>query len=47
MGLLLQGHLDLPERVTLDVVLKDPHPYQVRQLLQIIERYNLQLEEEE
>jgi hypothetical protein len=26
MRLLLQGHLDLPQRVTLDVVLKDPHP---------------------
>ncbi|MDY6910695.1 MAG: hypothetical protein SWC40_12270, partial [Thermodesulfobacteriota bacterium] len=25
MRLLLQGHLDLPQRVTLDVVLKDPH----------------------
>jgi hypothetical protein len=26
MRLLLQGHLDLPQRVTLDVVLKDLHP---------------------
>jgi len=26
MRLLLQGHVDLPQRVTLDVVLKDPHP---------------------
>ncbi|QCQ21914.1 hypothetical protein FDQ92_06825 [Desulfoglaeba alkanexedens ALDC] len=26
MRLLLQGHLDLPQRVTLYVVLKDPHP---------------------
>jgi len=30
MRLLLQGHLDLPQRVTLDVVLKDPHPSQFR-----------------
>jgi hypothetical protein len=26
MRLLFQGHLDLPQTVTLDVVLKDPHP---------------------
>jgi len=26
MRLLLQGYLDLPQRVTLDVVLKDLHP---------------------
>jgi hypothetical protein len=24
--LLLKGHLDLPQGVTLDVLLKDPHP---------------------
>jgi hypothetical protein len=30
MRLLLQGHLDLPQRVTLDVVLKDLHPFYFR-----------------
>gem|GEM_PF-3919870 len=31
MRLLLQGHLDLPQRVTLDVVLKDLHPAEMVQ----------------
>jgi hypothetical protein len=33
MRLLLQGHLDVPQRVTLDVVLKDPHPFPKRMVL--------------
>jgi predicted RNA binding protein YcfA (HicA-like mRNA interferase family) len=40
-------HPEVPELENLQDVGGKAKPYQVRQLLQIIERYNLQLEEEE
>jgi hypothetical protein len=40
-------HPEVPELVTLQDVGGKAKPYQVKQLLQIIERYNLQLEEEQ
>jgi len=40
-------HSEVPELVNLQDVGGKAKPYQVRQLLQIIERYNLQLEDEE
>jgi hypothetical protein len=39
-------HPDLPELVNLQDVGGKAKPYQVKQLLRIIERYNLQLEDE-
>lgn len=39
-------HVDIPELVNLQNVNGQAKPYQVRQLLQLIERYNLQMEEE-
>lgn len=39
-------HPDVPELVNLQNVKGKAKPYQVRQLLQIIERYNLQMEDE-
>jgi hypothetical protein len=40
-------HPEIPELVNLQNVGGKAKPYQVKQLLQIIERYNLRLEEEE
>ncbi len=40
-------HPDVPELVNLQNVKGKAKPYQVKQLLQIIERYNLQIEEGE
>jgi hypothetical protein len=40
MRLLLQGHLDLPQRVTLDVVLKDPYRIRLRGLTATETAYN-------
>jgi hypothetical protein len=39
-------HVDIPELVNLQNVNGQAKPYQVRQLLRLIERYNLQMEEE-
>jgi hypothetical protein len=40
-------HPEIPELVNLQNLGGKAKPYQVKQLLQIIEQYNLQLEEEE
>lgn len=40
-------HPDVPELVNLQNVKGKAKPYQVKQLLQIIEQYNLQMEDEE
>ena len=40
-------HPDVPELVNLQDVKGKAKPYQVKQLLQLIERYNLQMEDEE
>jgi predicted RNA binding protein YcfA (HicA-like mRNA interferase family) len=40
-------HPEVPELLNLQDVAGKAKPYQVRQLLQLVERYNLQLEEEE
>lgn len=39
-------HADIPELVNLQNVNGKAKPYQVKQLLQLIERYNLQMEED-
>jgi predicted RNA binding protein YcfA (HicA-like mRNA interferase family) len=39
-------HADIPELVNLQNVNGKAKPYQVKQLLRLIERYNLQMEEE-
>ena len=39
-------HVDIPELVNLQNVNGQAKPYQVKQLLRLIERYNLQMEEE-
>jgi predicted RNA binding protein YcfA (HicA-like mRNA interferase family) len=39
-------HPDVPELLNLQEVAGKAKPYQIRQLLRIIERHNLQLEEE-
>ena len=39
-------HSDVPELVNLQEVKGKAKPYQVKQLLQIVERYNLQMEDE-
>jgi hypothetical protein len=39
-------HPDIPELVNLQNVNGQAKPYQVQQLLRLIERYNLQMEEE-
>lgn len=41
------GLPDIPELVNLQNVNGQAKPYQVRQLLRLIERYNLQMEEEQ
>jgi hypothetical protein len=38
-------HADVPELVNLQNVNGQAKPYQVKQLLRLIERYNLQIEE--
>ncbi len=38
-------HSDLPELVNLQDVQGQAKPYQIRQFLRLVERYNLQLEE--
>jgi len=38
MRLLLQGHLDLAQRVTLDVVLKDVHPTRLSEVIRNLYR---------
>jgi len=43
---LIYIHTDIPELVNLQNVNGQAKPYQVRQLLRLIERYNLQMEEE-
>ncbi|OHD68413.1 MAG: hypothetical protein A2W19_14465 [Spirochaetes bacterium RBG_16_49_21] len=40
-------HPDIPELINLQNVKGKAKPYQVKQLLQTIERYNLQLEDKE
>ncbi len=40
-------HPQVPEMVNLQDIGGKAKPYQVRQLLQIVERYNLQLEDDE
>ncbi len=41
------AHPDVPELVNLQSVRSEAKPYQIRQFLRIVERYNLKLEEEE
>ena len=43
----IYAHADIPELINLQSVQGKVKPYQIRQLLQIIERYNLKMEEEE
>ena len=40
-------HPDIPELINLQNVKGKARPYQIRQLLQLIEKYNLQMEEPE
>ena len=40
-------HPDIPELVNLQSVRGDAKPYQIRQLLRLVERYNIALEEGE
>lgn len=40
-------HPDVPELLNLQNVKGEAKPYQIKQLLQLIERYNLQLEDDE
>jgi predicted RNA binding protein YcfA (HicA-like mRNA interferase family) len=40
-------HPDIPELINLQEVNGKAKPYQIRQFLQIIERYNLQMKEDE
>ena len=40
-------HPDIPELLSLQSVRNEAKPYQIRQLLRLVERYNLQLEDEE
>jgi predicted RNA binding protein YcfA (HicA-like mRNA interferase family) len=40
-------HPDVPELISLQSVKGKAKPYQIKQLLQIIERYNLQMEDDE
>ena len=39
-------HPDVPELLNLQNVKGEAKPYQIKQLLQLIERYNLQMEDE-
>jgi hypothetical protein len=41
------GRQDIPELVNLQEVQGEAKPYQIRQFLRLVERYNLRLEEEE
>lgn len=43
----IYAHPDVPELVNLQDVHGQAKPYQIKQLLAIVERYNLQLEESE
>ena len=40
------AHPDIPEMVNLQEVQGEAKPYQIRQLLRLVERYNLQLEDQ-
>ena len=40
------AHPDIPEMVNLQEVQGEAKPYQIRQFLRLVERYNLQLEDE-
>lgn len=40
-------HPDLPELLNLQDVRGEAKPYQIRQLLRVVERYNLELEDNE
>jgi predicted RNA binding protein YcfA (HicA-like mRNA interferase family) len=39
------SHPDLPELINMQSVSGEAKPYQIRQLLRLVERYNLKLEE--
>ncbi len=41
------GHPDISELVNIQAVQGEAKPYQIRQLLRLVERYNLILEDEE
>ena len=41
------SHPDIPELVNLQAVRGEAKPYQIRQLLRLVERYNMKLENEE
>ena len=41
------AHPDIPELVNLQEVKGEAKPYQIRQFLKLVERYNLKLEREE
>lgn len=43
----IYAHPDIPELVNLQNVKGEAKPYQVRQLLKLIEKYNLQVENKE
>ena len=40
-------HADIPELISIQGVAGQAKPYQIRQFLRIVERYNLSMEEEE
>jgi predicted RNA binding protein YcfA (HicA-like mRNA interferase family) len=42
----LFSHLSVPELVNVQEVRGEAKPYQIRQFLRLVERYNLQLEDE-
>jgi hypothetical protein len=41
------SHQDIPEPINLQAVRGQAKPYQIRQFLRLVERYNLKLENEE
>ena len=43
----LFSHPDIPELINLQSAQGESKPYQIRQLLRLVERYNLHLEDEE
>ena len=40
-------HVDIPELLNLQEVRGEAKPYQIRQLLKLVEKYNLRLEDEQ
>jgi hypothetical protein len=42
----IMAHPGIPELLNLQEVGREAKPYQIRQMLRLVERYNLQLEDE-